>query len=149
MRVNRWFMAVIALIVAIVLVWFVNIRVNAEYSHDTFDEPTIIRCTSYCDTGITASGVYTRPGIIAGKEEWLGYVAALYEVGEDGNIGDFIGYYEFLDTGAGMDMDGDGYGDSIINGSSVDVYQPTLSECYEWVDEHGDYVYMQLIKGEG
>ena len=45
----------------------------------------------------------------------MGCAAALYDVKEDGSIGDFIGYYEVLDTGAGIDRYGDGLGDSIIN----------------------------------
>ena len=105
-----------------------------------------IRCTCYTDEGVTASGAATRHGIIAGKREWLGNCAAIYSITEDGSVGDFIGYYEFLDTGAGMDTDGDGKGDTIINGESVDIYRYTLKEAKNWIKTYGDYVYIKIIE---
>jgi hypothetical protein len=68
---------------------------------------------------------------------------------EDGSMGEFLGYYEFIDTGAGIDTDGDGRGDSIINGESIDVWRPDIEMAREWVDLNGDYVMLQLYKGEG
>ena len=64
-------------------------------------------------------------------------------------MGEFLGYYEFIDTGAGIDTDGDGRGDSIINGESIDVWRPDIEMAREWVDLNGDYVYLKLVKGEG
>ena len=109
----------------------------------------MIRCTCYTDSGTTASGKQTRPGIIAGAREWMGCTAALYDVKEDGTIGQFIGYYEVLDTGAGIDTDGDGYGDSIKIGQSIDVWVPDDAAVHEWQQEHGDYVFIKLIPGVG
>lgn len=109
----------------------------------------MIRCTCYTDTGITASGQHTRDGIIAGKREWMGCAAALYKVKEDGSIGEFIGLYEVLDTGAGIDTDGDGYGDSLDNGTSIDVWVPNDAAVREWQQAHGDYVYIILYRGVG
>lgn len=108
-----------------------------------------IRCTCYTDSGITASGEVTRDGIMAGKREWLGKVAALYRYNADGSVGEFIGYYEFLDTGAGIDTDGDGRGDSIKKGLSVDVWKETDAEVKDWIAEYGDYVYIEIIDAEG
>lgn len=105
-------------------------------------EPSIIRCTCYCDQGYTKSGQWVREGIVAGKEEWLGMAAVLYEVEEDGSMGDFIGIYEFLDTGYGING-------SLQEGTSIDVYCPTLDACYDWIGQHGDYVYLQIIDGKG
>ena len=79
----------------------------------------------------------------------MGCAAALYDVKEDGSIGDFIGYFEVLDTGAGIDTDGDGCGDSIINGQSIDVWMPDDAAVSEWQREHNDYVYILLIPGVG
>lgn len=62
---------------------------------------------------------------------------------------ELIGIYEVLDTGAGIDTDGDGNGDSIVNGQSIDIYQPTMHQAEEWIDEYGDYVMMMLVEGEG
>ena len=111
--------------------------------------PQTVRCTCYIDKGITASGIQTRDGVIAGRKEWLGMMAVLYEVKEDGTLGNFIGYYEFCDTGAGIDTDGDGKGDTIKTGNSVDVWQPSMKNARAWVKEHGDYVYMQIIPAVG
>ena len=116
---------------------------------DPFEEPVKMRCTVYTTTGTTASGKQTRSGIVAGRRDWLGKVAALYEIDEYGNIGDFIGYYEILDTGAGIDTDGDGIGDIIINGQSVDVWQPSEEDARQWVLNYGDYLYIKIIDGKG
>ena len=111
--------------------------------------PQPVRCTCYIDRGTTASGIQTRDGIIAGRKEWIGMMAVLYEVKEDGTLGDFIGYYEFCDTGAGIDTDNDGIGDTIRTGNSVDVWQPSMTNARAWIREHGDYVYMQIVDGKG
>lgn len=116
---------------------------------DPFEEVVKIRCTCYCEHGITASGQKTRYGIVAGKKDWLGCVATLYQINEDGSIGEFIGQFEFKDTGAGMDTDGDGKGDSIKNGQSIDVWINSLPEAYKWRDKYGDYVFIKIIRGEG
>ena len=137
---------VISLLLSLVIC---NSAKGLELTSDPFIEPTKIRCTCYIDHGITASGSYTRLGTIAGRKEWLGYIAELNRVNPDGSIGEFIGYYEFKDTGAGIDTDGDGKGDSIKKGLSVDVWQPTLKDAKTWVNTYGDYVYIKIIKGVG
>lgn len=108
-----------------------------------------IRATCYCEHGITYSGCYTREGIIAGRKEDIGDVAAIYEVAEDGGVGDFIGYFEILDCGAGFDTDGDGKGDSTIKGKTVDVFRNDMNGVNEWIKIYGDYVYIKIIKAEG
>lgn len=74
----------------------------------------------------------------------MGKVAVLYDMNMN-----IIGIYEFKDTGAGIDTDGDGKGDSIINGKSVDVYRDTLEGCKEWIKQYGDWCYMQIVDSEG
>ena len=108
-----------------------------------------IRATCYCEHGLTYSGCYTREGIIAGRKEDIGDVAAIYEVAEDGGVGDFIGYFEILDCGAGFDTDGDGKGDSTIKGKTVDVFRNDMNGVNEWIKIYGDYVYIKIIKAEG
>lgn len=120
--------------------------ISSAQADDGFAYPHVIRATVYTGDGITASGRRTRYGIIAGRREWMGCTAVLWDVNEDGTIGEFIGYFEVLDTGAGIDSDGDGYGDTIITGDSIDVWTEDPSG---WISEHGDYVYMQLIPGVG
>ena len=114
-----------------------------------FREFVQIRCTCYCEHSKTATGKKTRYGIAAGKKEWLGYTCELNAINPDGSIGEFIGYFEFLDTGAGMDTDGDGKGDSIKDGQSIDVWINSLPEAYKWRDKYGDYVYMKIFKARG
>ena len=114
-----------------------------------YEDPRPIRCTCYIEHGYTASGQWTRENTVAGAKEWKGYVAALYEMNEQGGMGDFIGYYEFTDTGAGIDTDGDGYGDTIPSGNSIDIWQPDKASANRWVEEHGDYVFMKIIRGKG
>lgn len=91
----------------------------------------------------------TRYGIVAGRKEWIGYTAELNAVNEDGSVGEFIGFFEFQDTGAGMDSDGDGIGDTIKDGQSIDVWINSLSEAYAWRDRYGDYVYIKIFKAKG
>ena len=79
----------------------------------------------------------------------LGVVAEVNRVNPDGSVGEFIGFFEFRDTGAGMDSDGDGKGDTIINGTSIDIWVNSLEDAYAWVNEYGDYVYIKLIKAKG
>jgi hypothetical protein len=116
---------------------------------DPFIEPVKIRCSCYCEHGKTATGAKTRYGIAAGKKEWIGYVAELNAINPDGSVGEFIGYFEFKDTGAGMDSDGDGKGDTIINGQSIDIWINSLPEAYKWRDRYGDYVYIKIVRGKG
>lgn len=79
MRVSRFWLIVLAVLMAVSLVCAVKFRTQAADA-STYEYPTIIRCTCYCDTGITASGQYTRRGIVAGKREWIGKVAVLYAI---------------------------------------------------------------------
>ena len=146
----------IELIATIVIIAIIAVIVNSNsYSAQPtrnwtyYKMPQPVRCTCYIDSGTTASGIQTRNGIIAGRKEWLGMAAVLYEIKEDGTLGDFIGYYEFCDTGAGIDTDNDGNGDTIRTGNSVDVWQPNMKSARNWVKEHGDYVYMQIVPAVG
>lgn len=111
-----------------------------------FEEPVKIRCTCYLDSGVTSSGAQTRRGIVAGKNEWQGCVAALYEANPDGTMGEFIGYFEVLDTGYGIPTENGG---SIQTGESIDVWQPSEAALKSWVNNFGDYVYVKLTRGVG
>lgn len=81
--------------------------------------------TAYCQCGVTASGEYTRDGICAGKEEWLGKTIALYQRLPDGSVGEFIGRYELKDTGGTP---------GLKNGKVIDVWCPDLDSCQEFMD---------------
>lgn len=119
--------------------------------HVGADESGLIkkRCTCYMDYGETASGYITKDGVIAGRKQDLGKVAAIYRCDTGDRLGEFIGYYEFKDTGAGIDTDGDGVGDSIRNGLSIDVYKENMEEINDWIAEYGDYVFVKYIDADG
>lgn len=99
------------------------------------DEPKLMRVTCYYGGTVTKSGAKPREGICAGAEQWLGYLAVVYD--KDMN---FIGYWEVLDTGSH---------ERLTSGKSIDIWQPTLEQCNEWIDTYGDYCYVQLIDAEG
>lgn len=107
-----------------------------------FEMPQYIRCTGYCDYGYTKSGEYTRNGIVAGKEEWLGKSCYIYSINPDGSCGELIGIYEFLDTGYGIDG-------SLIEGTSIDVWFPSEEAVWNWMWTYGDYVYIQIMDAVG
>ena len=135
------------LLIPLLILSIIPVKVNAD---PTFIEPQLIRCTCYTATegSVTASGKSVREDIVAGKSEWLGCSCVIYE-NNDGKVGDLIGFFEFCDTGAGIDTDGDGIGDSIKNGKSIDVYRNSLEDCYEWINNYGDYVFIQVIPSVG
>jgi len=145
---------IIIIVLAIVLL-FLDINAKAEQS-DPFNEPVKVRCTCYLDSGTTASGKETRYGIMASKPEWIGCVACVNAVNPDGSVGEFIGYFEILDTGYGAET---GVGQSKIfsdrtlgtieTGETVDVYCSTTHQAEEWIDTFGDEVYIKLVDGVG
>lgn len=122
---------------------------------DPFTEPVKIRTTCYLDSGTTATGRPTRHGVIATKPEWMqeGYIFQIWEVNEDGSLGDFCGYYEPLDTGYGIELDasegqsrikeGQAIG-SIEKGYSIDIFCENEAEVREW-QAGGDYYYIKIL----
>lgn len=106
-----------------------------------------IRCTVYYDTGATASGEWTRSGILAGKHEWLNRDCILYRVNADGTMGEQIGTFTFKDTGFGLrHLNGKDYPNGTIkSGVSIDMWHPSEEECWNWIAQYGDYVYIEFI----
>ena len=147
---------IVLLFVLVFLLIAISINAKASPNNNAFVQPVKVRCTCYVDDGVTASGQYVRPGIIASKRDYMGYVACINAVNEDGSVGEFIGFYEILDTGYGRET---GIGESkILKGrtlgtietfETIDIYQPTLHQAEEWVDTYNDYVYIKLVKGVG
>jgi hypothetical protein len=121
---------------------------------DPTKEPVVIRTTCYtADEGaVCSSGIKPHYGVIAGAKEWGGMVACLYTFKYvDGKPvpDEFIGFFEVLDTGNGIDTDSDGIGDSIKNGQSIDVYVETGNAAEEWIATYGDYTMLYLVDGKG
>ena len=151
---SYWIMKKILSVLAIILlIIFLSIHAKAKEGYEYVEPacyyvPQKIRCTCYCEHQGTATLDMPYYGVAAGKKEWMWDIAELNAINEDGSIGEFIGYFEIRDTGAGMDTDGDGKGDSIKNGMSIDVWVNSLVDAYEWRDKYGDYVYIKLIKSD-
>lgn len=119
-------------------------------------EPELKRVdmTCYTHTGNPCrNGKMPREGICAYQEQYLGWLAIVYE-DNNGKLGEIIGYYEIYDTGYGIETDvvnpdtGKNYG-SLEIGTSIDIFQNSLEECYEFIEEHGDSCFIQLVYAEG
>ena len=121
----------IGVILILAIAWASS--VTAEKKDDVQWLP--MEATAYCYGEITADGSRVREGICAAKPEWYGKTAAIYE--DAGGVpGEFIGYYECLDTG----------GDAIKSGDVIDIYSPS----YEWCVQFGRRnVLVFLIDGVG
>ena len=110
-----------------------------DYSVDEadFEQPEYfeVEATAYCDGEVCCRGEIPRWGICAGKPEWYGKVIALYE-SDNGKIGEFIGYFECLDTGS----------ERIRNGEVIDIFNPSR----EWCKQFGrKKVIAYIIEGRG
>lgn len=92
--------------------------------------------TAYCYETTRCDGGAVRTGICAGKKDWYGKVAAIY-LDDNGSPGEFLGYFEILDTG------GD---ERIRNGTVLDIYIPDHDACIEFGRQK---VMVVLIDGEG
>lgn len=107
------------------------------YAEDNpYGTPFQIESTAYCYGEITASGQAVREGIAAGRREWIGLTAILYE-DDGGEIGELIGIYEILDTG------GD---ERIKNGTCIDIYIPDYDAAIEYGRKS---VFVQLVDAKG
>ena len=119
------------------------------------EEPTIMRVTCYTanEGAICNTGIKPHYGVVAGAKEWEGKAVLLYTF--DYNEGgkpvpkECVGLFTILDTGAGIDTDNDGKGDTIKNGQSLDVYVDTKEQAQEWTREYGDYLLAIIVEGEG
>ena len=136
-------MMIFALIVLGMFAIFMTVEVKAA------DEPFIVNSTAYDNPNgnKTASGRPTKEGrTLAAKNEWIGCVAALYEVNADGSLGEFIEYREVEDTGYGKpSIKFPGMG-TIESGETVDLF----IEDRETALEYGERtIYIQIIDGEG
>lgn len=120
------------------LLEFGNLNEFKDIDHPIPNKAIPIRCTGYIDEGYTRSGEWTRKGVVAGRYEWLGKKCNLYSQNKDGSIGEYIGTYEFLDTGYGIKG-------SLENGTSIDVWHDSEESLYGWVNKYGDYVYIEFI----
>lgn len=95
-----------------------------------------MEATAYCYGTTRCDGGKVRIGTCAAKKDWYGKVAAIY-LDNGGEMGEFLGYFEILDTG------GD---ERIRNGTVLDIYIPDRDACIEFGRQK---VLVVLIEGEG
>ena len=119
-------------------------------SGDPMKEPVVIRTTCYTanEGALCSTGQKPHYGTIAGPKEWGGMAVCLYAfeyVDGEPVPTEYIGLFTVQDTGAGIDTDGDGKGDTLITGQSIDVYVDSLDDAKAWVNKYGDYTLMMLI----
>lgn len=129
-------MMIVAIVILLLNILFLTVSaVNAYEYEEEPPELFEVWATAYCDGEITSTQCKVREGIIAGKPDWYGKVACIYE-SNNGEIGEFLGYYEVLDTG----------GEAIKNGRVIDIYNPSK----EWCDNFGRHkVFIHLVEGDG
>ena len=121
----------------------------------------LMNTTAYYHGQITYSGQAVREGIAAGKEEWIGEAAVIYEAiprGDGYEAGDLLGVYEIQDIGYGKSSgdripskvrsDKDSRG-TIERGECLDIYRESYDRCVEWMKQTGGMVYVQIIPADG
>lgn len=131
---------IVAVIIMAILLYSCKSCVCAAYYYYWLGNPYKIRCTVYCDHGVTKSGEIVRDGIAAMNDEMLGKTAVIYRYNSDGSIGELIGIYDILDTGSNKYLKA---------GKRIDIYCEDLELCNAWIKEYGDYVYIQIIDAVG
>lgn len=141
-----------ALLLAVALLW-TSLPVRAREDPEQIrlaEEGQVVRMmtTAYHHGEITATGNRTRRGSCAVRKEWVGKTALVWKCKNSDTMGEFLGFWECLDTGFGADSDCDGMG-SIQEGRVIDMYFPTQEEVEEWMILTGGRVYVQLVDAEG
>ena len=124
-----------------------HIESVAENDENRFIEPQRVEMTYYLPTGnVCANGKMPHIGVVAFATEYIGDTAILYEC-NNGKISGVIGVYEIYDTGFGKHLEG--IGGSIKAGKTVDVFMPGSAAGKALINEHGNEVYIQIVRAKG
>ena len=136
----------IALIIGIFF-GFCHIKSVASGGGPEIWQPRLVEMTYYLPTGNNcANSKPPHEGIVAFAPEYIGDTAIIYE-SDNGKIGDLIGFYEIYDTGFGKYLDG--IGSSIKAGKTIDVFFENDADGKEFIKEHGNEVFIQVVKAQG
>ena len=137
---------IIALIIGLFF-GFCHIRSVASEDVKEIIVPRLVEMTYYLPTGSNcANSKPPHEGIVAFAPEYIGDTAILYEV-KNGHISDMIGIYEIYDTGYGKHLYG--IGSSIKAGKTVDVFFENDADGKRFIAEHGNQVFIQVVKAVG
>lgn len=124
-----------------------HIEAVAGDDQNLFETPQKVECTYYLATGNPcANGLQPHVGVVAFAPEYIGDTAILYEC-KNGKICGVIGIYEIYDTGFGKHLPG--IGSSIRAGKTVDVFMPDSAAGHAFINEHGNEVFIQIVKANG
>lgn len=96
--------------------------INAQETDEPIG-PIEMEATAYCYGSSRCDGGPVREGICAAASKYYGKVAIVFESNDDGSPGDFIGYFEVLDTGGDY---------RIQNGDVIDIYHPSKEWCKQF-----------------
>lgn len=129
------FLIVLLVIAAILIFGSMVLTVYADGFYEKPEEYIRMEATAYCYGTTRCDGKPVRTGVCAGKPEWYGNVAAIY-LDDGGKPGEFIGYFECLDTG----------GERIKTGEVIDIYMPNKDDCIKFGRRK---VLVSLMDGEG
>lgn len=109
------------------------IAVTAIISAPAHAEGLKVSATAYCNpnNNPTCSGEPTIEGVTAaGKRDWLGRKAAIYEVSE--NVLIYYGTRTFTDTGYGRDSEKHPGKGTIQTGEDIDIFFESKQDAKEW-----------------
>lgn len=108
---------------------FFTIPVNAESLTDssTMTETKFIpaKATAYCLPGTMANGQKVHLGACAGANKYFGKTVVMFKRLPDNTVGDYIGTYTVEDKGGTK---------GIKQGYVIDVWQPDLNACHEFMN---------------
>lgn len=142
MVVNVILYTCIAFLIVIAILFGMCIYAMAQETEDDrqieSNEPIFVpmEATAYCYGTKTSTGVPVRRGIAAAASKYSGMTACVYE-NIAGKPGDFLGYYEILDTGGDY---------RIKNGTVIDIYMPDYNDCIKFGRKN---VLVVFVNGKG
>lgn len=128
-----------ALVAAFTLIFATPVFADENLPGVGIPELQRVTCYNY-NSGITYSGTVPKMGrTCGGKKENVGKAAVLYSMNPDGSIGDFVGVFLIEDTGSAKR----------IEEGSIDIFRDSMDLCNEWIRTYGDYMYVQIVEGQG
>ena len=119
----------IAFLITIIFICILHIAVEGSLQDRV--QFHSLTAKAYCLDGITADGSPPHIGICGANPEWIGLTAAMY-LEKDGELGDFIGYFEIKDASNNPD--------------EINIWLPTKSDCKHFGKKK---VLVALVKGVG
>lgn len=110
----------IILITSLILLTISYVTVKGNGKGDVDFIP--MKASAYTYKGNTELGGIAHRGIAAARPEWVGFTAMVYE-DENGQAGEFLGYYEIKDSK---------WGRNVENGEEIKLWVETPEECLEF-----------------